>query len=327
MRVAFDSRPSSETDGIGRYSRCLLRALRRTVSARDEIAETHSPRRTDVYHTPWMQGAMLRSPCPTVVTLHDLAALKRRSEHLRLAALPSLRHLAVQRATKVIVPTNAVAADAVARLDLDPERINVIPEAPDPAFRPRSDQEISEVRQRLALPHRYLLWVGCMQRPDPRKHLAKLASTSRELPLVLVGQAGRWAHELPGVTLTGRVSDEDLAAIYSGAHALVLPSEEEGFGLTAVEALACGTPVAAFDRPALREVLGGRATLVEPGDLCALVQAAQSAERPAPQPPTWTWEDAARATWKVYERALTRSPDACVGVRRLRKRTPVGVDQ
>ena len=111
MRVAFDSRPSSETGGIGRYSRCLLQALRESGAAGAEIFESHSPRQVDVYHAPWMQGAILRSPCPMVVTLHDLAALKRRSEHLRLAALPRLRHLAVQRAAKVIVPTKAVAAD------------------------------------------------------------------------------------------------------------------------------------------------------------------------------------------------------------------------
>lgn len=327
MRVAFDSRPSTETGGVGRYSRCLLRALRRTAGERDEVSETHSPRRVDVHHAPWMQGAVLRSPCPTVVTLHDLAALKRRSEHIRLAALPTLRHLAVQRATKVIVPTNAVATDAVSRLDLDPERINVIPEAPDPALSPRSEAEIETIRRQLSLPERYLLWVGCMQRPDPRKHVAKLASAPRNLPLVLVGQAGPWAHELRGVTLTGRVSDDHLAAIYSGAHALVLPSEDEGFGLTAVEALACGTPVVAFDRPALREVLADRATLVEPGDIVALVEAAESAKRPAPQPPRWTWEDAARATWKVYERAVRRSPEICAGTRRMRRRATVGVDR
>ena len=71
-----------------------------------------------------------------------------------------------------------------------------------------------------------------------------------------------WAHELPDVILTGQVSDDELAALYSGAHALVFPSDDEGFGLPAVEALACGTPVVACEVPALREVLGERATFV-----------------------------------------------------------------
>ncbi|HYM46227.1 MAG TPA: glycosyltransferase family 1 protein [Solirubrobacteraceae bacterium] len=305
MRVAFDSRPSADPRGVGRYARCLLRALRDTGAARGEIIETHRPRQAyDVFHAPWMQGAMLRSPCPMVVTLHDLAALKRRSEHLRMGVRSCLRQLAVQRAVGVIVPTEAVANDAVLRLGLDRERLVVIPEAPDAAMYPRSQHEIAEVRERYALPEHYLLWVGCLRHPDPRKHVDKLAATPRELPLVLAGPTRPWAHELPDVTLTGHVPDDDLAAIYSGAHALVLPSEDEGFGLPAVEALACDTPVVACEIPALREVLGERATFVAPGDLPALIDAAEAVTRPAPAPPQWTWEDAGRATWNVYEQAV-----------------------
>ncbi|MFZ2049414.1 MAG: hypothetical protein WAU69_00625, partial [Solirubrobacteraceae bacterium] len=73
---------------------------------------------------------------------------------------------------------------------------------------------------------------------------------------------------------------------------------------------ACGAPVAAFDLPALREVLDGRAALVEPGDLVGLVQAAQQLTRPAPKPPRWSWQDAGRATWQVYDRAIARGDAA-----------------
>jgi len=304
VRIAFDSRPAANTRGVGRYARCLLRALHETSGAQDEIVETHRPRRADVFHSPWMEGAMLRSPCPMVVTLHDLAALKRRSERLRGGASLRLRHLAVQRAVHVIVPTEAVAQDAVERLGLDRERVAVIAEAPDRAMYPRGSEEVAAARERFQLPERYLVWVGCLQHPEPRKSVAKLAATPRELPLVLVGPTRPWAHELPDVTLTGHVSDEHLAAIYSGAHALVFPSDDEGFGLPTVEALACGTPVVACDVPALREVLAERATFVERGDLGSLVRAAEAVRRPAPSPPAWTWQDAGRETWGVYEQAL-----------------------
>ena len=105
------------------------------------------------------------------------------------------------------------------------------------------------------------------------------------MPLVLVGPVSRWARELPGVQVTGAVPDDELAAIYSGAHALVFPTDEEGFGLPPVEALACGTPVAACDVPALREVLAGRITLSDVDDLDGLVRHAEGLSRPvAPRP-------------------------------------------
>jgi len=174
---------------------------------------------------------------------------------------------------------------------------------PDAAFSPRDADAIADVRDRYGLPEDYLVWVGGLRHPDPRKRVAAMSDTPRELPLVLVGATKPWAHELPDVTLTGRVSDDDLAAIYSGAHALVFPSDDEGFGLPTVEALACGTPVVVTDIPVLREVLGDRATFVAVGDLEGLLAAAAAVKRPAPAPPAWTWADAARATWQVYSDA------------------------
>ena len=310
MKVAFDSRAASDPNGVGRYSRCLVKALRDTAGVSDELADTEHPlkmvrsRSTDVFHSPWIDGAMLHSPCPMVVTIHSLAALKRPSELLRTGMRLRLRHLAVQRAINVIVPTAAVADDAVEHLRLERERVVVINEAADASMYRRGESEVAQARERFGLPERYLVWVGGLRHPAPGKQLAKLAAACGDLPLVLVGPTRPWAHELKDVTLTGQVSDEQLAAIYSGAHALVLPSADEGFGLPAVEALACGTPVVAYRSPALREVLGERATFVEPGDMGALVAAAEASRRPAPAPLPWTWEDAARATWTVYAQAI-----------------------
>ena len=134
MRVAFDGRPSTDVRGVARYSRCLLAALREIATEGVEIVETHRPRRVDVFHSPWMEGAILRSPCPMVVTLHDVDALTRPSERLRSGGVHlRLRHLALARATHVIVPTHAMADDAVTKLGLERGRVIVIPQAPDPA--------------------------------------------------------------------------------------------------------------------------------------------------------------------------------------------------
>ena len=301
MRIAFDSRPSRDLRGVGRYTRCLLEALR--DSARGEIVETNDPRHCDVFHTPSIDGVLLRSPVPMVVTLHDLMPLKRCGEYLRTGVRFRLHYLAVQRAVRVIVPTQSVADDAVAQLGIPAERLVVIGEAAAPKLRPRTEAEVRTVRARYGLPERYLVWVGELRRPDPRKRVAALARARRTLPLVLVGPSGRWAAELRGVILTGTVTDDELAAIYTGAHALVFPSDDEGFGLPPVEALACGTPVAACDLPALREVLDGRVRLTPVDDLEGLIAAAEATHRPAPPPLTWSWDDAADATWDVYTAA------------------------
>jgi glycosyltransferase involved in cell wall biosynthesis len=306
MRVCFDSRPAADRHGIGRYTRCLLESLVGEAARRDgEVVEGRQPRRQDdLFHAPWMAGALLRPRVPMVVTVHDLVSQKRPGEHLRAGLRGGMRHLALTRATRVIVPTHAVAVDAEEILRIAPDRIDVIPEAPARAFTPRPAAEVAAVRARHDLPEDYLLWVGHLGHPDPHRRVTALVEAPRELPLVLVGAAGQWARELPGVTLTGDVDDDELAALYTGAHALVLPSEHEGFGLPAVEALACGTPVVASDGPSLREVLDGRATFVEAGDVAGLVAAAHTVRRPAPAPPSWTWADAAAATWNVYEQAL-----------------------
>jgi glycosyltransferase involved in cell wall biosynthesis len=307
LRIAFDSRGAADPRGIGRYVRCLLEALRDTAGPDDEIIETHRPRRADVYHSPWIDGCQLRSRIPQVVTLHDVIPLKRRAEYLRTGVRFRLRYAAVERAERIIVPTHVVAADVIAHLGADPARIVVIGEAPVAAMTPRSQDEIDLVRRRYGLPAEYLVWVGGMEHPDPRKRVAALAAAPRELPLVLVGPTSKWAQDLAlqdGVSVTGQVTDDELAAIYSGARALVFPSDDEGFGLPPVEALACGTPVVASDIPALREVLGDRATFVERDDIEGLLAAGAAVERPAPPAPDLTWADAARGTWAVYADAV-----------------------
>jgi glycosyltransferase involved in cell wall biosynthesis len=139
-------------------------------------------------------------------------------------------------------------------------------------------------------------------------------------PLVLVGPPG-WGEALdtaglPAGTVRtlGYLPEPDLARLVAGAAALVVPSWYEGFGLPALEALACGTPVVAADLPAHREVLGDQAELVPPGDPEALAAAlarvlgdqgggpARAARRT--RAAGFTWENCAQATLSAYRRAL-----------------------
>jgi glycosyltransferase involved in cell wall biosynthesis len=114
--------------------------------------------------------------------------------------------------------------------------------------------------------------------------------------------------------MPGYLAEDDLARVVAGAAALVFPSWYEGFGLPALEALACGTPVVASDLPALREVLGDQAELVPPGDAAALADAlARVLEDPGGEPArtarraraaAFTWRACAQATLTAYRRVL-----------------------
>jgi len=101
---------------------------------------------------------------------------------------------------------------------------------------------------------------------------------------------------LPTVRTVGWVPDTDLAALLTGAAALVYPSQYEGFGRPALEAWRCGTPALVSDLPAIREATRGRALYVPPGDVTAWAEAMEAAlagQVSAPEPDPWTWADAA----------------------------------
>lgn len=340
MNVLLDARvlgdPATANRGVGRYTRCLLEALHAegypvaplTKAFRPPtpvpgiwehalMAPTVKRRRPDLVHSPSLDLVSLNPGAPLVVTLHDLAPMKRKRSYLRTGGAYALRYRAVKKAAAVIVPSRATAEDARELLGID---THVIPEAADPRFAPVEDP--AAVLARLHVPPRFLLWVGGLDPPDPRKNVealaAAVAADPKGLPLVLAGRTDHRARHIAAagrVILTGRVSDEELAALYTAASALVVPSEDEGFGLPAVEALACGTPVAASAAGALPEVLEGAEgyELVEPGDLEALLAAAQRLAGTEAKPPERTWNEVAKETWAVYEQAASlpsgRAPD------------------
>jgi glycosyltransferase involved in cell wall biosynthesis len=163
---------------------------------------------------------------------------------------------------------------------------------------------------------------GFSRAPAAQAPAAKaLAGTGTGVPpLVLVGPPG-WGEVLdtaglpPGAVRTfGYLPERDLVRVVAGAAALVFPSWYEGFGLPALEALACGTPVVAADLPALREVLGDQAELVAPGDAAALAGALAKVLGDPGGPPAraarraraagFTWERCAQATLSAYRLAL-----------------------
>jgi glycosyltransferase involved in cell wall biosynthesis len=240
---------------------------------------------------------------PAVVTLHDLH-FERQPSVMGLADRLTFKAMvprAARRARQVLAVSERTKRDAVELYGLDPEKVTVTPHGVDPAFSPGGEQ-----------PRTYVLFVGAVQaRKDPLAALG--AAEANGLPLVVVGpeKEPALASELRqrGADVRGWVSQDELAELYRGAAALVLPSLHEGFGIPVVEAMASGTPVVLSGDPALREVAADAAVYATGGDYAAaLREALGERERLVAagleRARRFSWEETARITAGVYRRAL-----------------------
>jgi glycosyltransferase involved in cell wall biosynthesis len=260
----------------------------------------------------------LRCPCPAVVTVHDLSferdprAMSRRDRFVFRRVVPH----AARTARRVIAVSERTKRDLVDLYGIPPDRITVTPHGVDPAFGPacsvagQSPSTRTEGTGQVA-GGGYLLFVGAVQaRKDPLA--AARAARDVGLPLVVAGpeREPELARELAalGADLRGYVDKDELAGLYRGAAALVLPSRYEGFGLPVLEAMASGLPVVATDEPALREVAGEAAVYAD-RDLAEAIRRAL-AERDRlvaaglERAKAFTWDETARRTLAVYREAL-----------------------
>jgi glycosyltransferase involved in cell wall biosynthesis len=229
-----------------------------------------------------------------VVTVHDLAfrlhpETAPQSTRWWLARIDRTLH----RASRIIAVSEATKRDLLELYDVSEERVAVIPNGVDgQVFHPPSPEEVEQVRRRFGISGLYLVFLGGI---EPRKNLPNLVRAFADLPagvrpsLVLAGGSVEWntegrdaldraLRELPRevgerIVLTGYVAEPEKVALLGGAKALVYPSLYEGFGLPVLEAMACGTPVVTSDVPALAEVAGDAALLVEPRDPAAIASA------------------------------------------------------
>jgi glycosyltransferase involved in cell wall biosynthesis len=239
----------------------------------------------------------------SVVTVHDLSFEREASAMGRWHRVVFRRVVprAVRRARRVIAVSERTKRDLVELYAVPESKIAVTPHGVDPAFGPGADG-----------PHDYLLYVGAIQeRKNPLAAAAAAAEVG--LPLVVAGpeREPALARELErrGADVRGYVEKEDLAQLYRGAAALVLPSRYEGFGLPVLEAMACGTPVVAADDPAMREVAGEAALYAQPAELAAAIRQA-IAERDRlvaagfARAARFSWDETARRTLAVYREAV-----------------------
>jgi glycosyltransferase involved in cell wall biosynthesis len=296
--VSTQSAAADAASASGRRSLRDLWAMSRAVSS--------TGRDLDLFYFPTVYTFF---PVPRrlkpLVTLHDTIA----ERHPRLVFSHAHNRLfwnlkvgwAVRQASLILTVSETAKADIGSHFGLGAERIRVVPDAVSADFRPTADtnerQRALEARG-IRPGQRYLLYVGGI---SPHKSLDTLVEAFltlarddafSDLQLVLIGdyerdvflssyeslkqrisQAGQAASR---VVFTGFVPDAELPHWYSAAQVLVMPSVDEGFGLPALEAMACGAPVVASRGGALPEVVGDAGLLFPPRDAGALASSLRS---------------------------------------------------
>jgi glycosyltransferase involved in cell wall biosynthesis len=316
VRVGIDVSPLVQTRaGTARYLCALLARSdyerlsfggpgRAATIARDvgwyplALPREARKRNLDVLHCPTFRGPLSTS-VPLVVTVLDLAVLRHPgmfnqwSRRYSRFAVPRV----VQAADAVITISEFTRSEVVELLGTAPEKVHAIPIAVEPPF--TADGPAAEGD--------YVLAVGTL---EPRKNLELVQQAARALavPLRVVGAEGWGGVKVDG--WVGRVSDDELAALYRGARCLVYPSLYEGFGLPVLEAMSCGTPVVTSSGGATEEVADGAAVLVDPHDPAAIAAGIEDAlARPdelrakgLERATAFSWDRVARETRAVYER-------------------------
>ena len=274
---------------------------------------------------------------PSVITFHDAIA-DRHGDLVFPGPWPRLlwgaKSWMARRQADRILTVSESARDDIVRCFGDAAKVRVIAEAAGTQFQVSADAEgHRRVRARYGLPaegplllhvgglsphknlSRLLLALETLARPEHPWHLALVGNDSTDgfhSEVAALRQIVRRTPLHGRVTLTGEVPDADLVLLYNAATALVLPSLAEGFGLPAVEAMACGLPVAASRRGSLPEVLGPAAVYFDPLDAVSMASAVLAVlsdgalrerlrEAGLQRARTFSWRAAARATLGVCE--------------------------
>ena len=257
--------------------------------------------RLDLFHAPHYVAPATSTPL--VITIHDLIHLHRRFRNpLKPVYARRMLARAVRKSARVLTVTETVKRQIVEELGCEASKIVVTPNGIDPIFTPDGPRASG----------RYFLFAG---NDKPHKNLDALVEAFARLgrddvQLVLAGNAER-----RGVMCCGLVTRSELAALYRGAIGVVQPSIEEGFGLPAAEAMACGAAVITSTAPALVEITGDAALHVDARDVDGLARAmrrllddealrASLASRGIAQARRFTWRACAESTLNVYRALL-----------------------
>lgn len=265
-----------------------------------------------------------------VITIHDLIYL-RLAESVPnwlkgLAAAYAVKR-AVEKADRIIAVSENTKKDIIERWPKAKEKIRVVYEAADSLFKKISDEDKKEgIRRKYRLPHEIILFVGSLKKHKNIERLLEaytsLKSRGIRHRLVIIGRYS------PGETgilrkiestdalYPGEVPIQDLVVIYNLADLLVIPSLYEGFGLPALEAMACGVAVASSSASSLPEVVGEAGILFDPYDISDISDKVYQVlmdkglrqdliEKGFKRVGDFSWEKTAEQTLDVYREVLS----------------------
>jgi glycosyltransferase involved in cell wall biosynthesis len=293
----------------------------------------------DLLHVPYFAPSFFPRT-PSVITIHDIIPLRLPQYRTdpKMKAYLQLIMRAARRATLIITVSQHAKQDMLDALKLPAERIRVVYEAAGEEYRPISDPAVlSKVRAHYGLQGHYVLYLGGL---DQRKNVPQLVRAfaqlyrqlgDPDLQLLIAGNPDKKNGSLfpdprpvaAELGITGQIiyhfiEEDDKPAIYSGASVFVFPSLYEGFGLTPLEAMSCGTPVVCSNRTSLPEVVGDAAISFDPDNLREMVQDLYSVltnnelqadlrARSLKQATQFNWRKTAIETIEIYQEAILRS--------------------
>lgn len=256
------------------------RAREDTIMLPLDLLRAHRRNSREVVWAPGLTSPWL-TRAPVVATLHDLVPLVFTDDHYA-AERARWRTMAprVRRAGAVVAVSTWSAEQGVRLLGLDPGRVHVALHGVSSVFQPAThvtDQDVPylllvsqfDVRKRFDIAFDMISRLADRGFPHLLRVVGAISPWYRERLASLVARTGHPER----VELLGHVDLHDLVKLYQGAAAVVSTSACEGFGLPLVEAMACGSPVIAFDNSAIPEVLGDAGVLVPDGDEAAFADA------------------------------------------------------
>ncbi|MEO1132755.1 MAG: glycosyltransferase family 1 protein [Cyanobacteria bacterium J06639_1] len=325
------------TRGLRRYYERYWRFPRSLAAIEADVF--HAIDHSDGHLNAWLST----SEKPNVVTCHDLINLIRPDTFKGRAYLPAASMTAwqwsvrsMEKADRLIAVSAHTKSDMVEHLNVDASRISVVPNAVSQIFQPSSPNRRQSIRRKYGLGDDTLCLLNVGSN-NARKNIATLLKAvkvlrDRQIP-VRFWKAGAGfddaqaqfirTHDLESCTsYLGQPDTSELIEIYQAADALVAPSTYEGFGLTVLEAMACGTPAIAANVTSLPEVAGDAAIWVDPMDADAIADGAarlyrdpayrqQLSDRGLARARTFTWEGTAEQVAQIYETLLghDRAPE------------------